>query len=78
MRQGAVGSCRGGSRRGTSTLCPGGSVWPPTALDTIEGSFPCTVQGPVTNCSYGNSDSGFCPCPILLKVPATGSSPEGL
>lgn len=60
----------------------GGSAWPLTTLATLRGSFPCTVQGPVMNRSYGSSDSaprkasvpGLALAWPPLEVPATGSS----
>lgn len=77
--KGAVGGCRGG----ISARWPGGvSVWPLTALATLRGSFPGTVQGLVMNCSYGSSDSapreasvpGLSLVQLPLKIPTTGSS----
>lgn len=76
-----------------STMAWGGggggvSVWPLTALATLRGRFPGTVQGLATNCSYGSSDSapreasvpGLSLAQLPLEVPATGSSlpTEGL
>lgn len=60
----------------------GGSVWLLTALATLRGSFPGTVQGLVTNCSYGSSDSapreasvpGLSLAQLPLEVPPKGSS----
>lgn len=59
----------------------GGSAWLLAPLVTVRGSFPCTVRGPVTNCSCGSSDSApteasvpvLSPAWLPLEVPATGS-----
>lgn len=50
--------CRGATGGASQHRGPGWVLlWSLTALATLRGSFPGTVQGLVTNCSYGSSDS---------------------